>query len=82
MNRDELLAAVREELAVAAPDVPHDAPEDALLRSDLEVDSLALLELVARLEYRFETSVPDDDWPRLGSIGAIADYLAEARTGS
>jgi acyl carrier protein len=56
--------------------------EDASLRSDLQVDSLALLELVARLEYRFNTSVPDEDWPRLGSIGEIADYLLDSLVGS
>jgi acyl carrier protein len=78
VNRQELITAVREELATAAPDVPSDAAEDASLRSDLQVDSLAVLELVARLEYRFNTSVPDEDWPRLGSIGEIADYLADS----
>jgi acyl carrier protein len=82
MNRQELISLVREELAVAAPDVPPDVMEDASLRSDLQVDSLALLELVARLEYRFNTSVPDEDWPRLGSIGEIADYLLDSLVGS
>jgi acyl carrier protein len=82
MNRQDLITAVREELAVAVPDVPHDVPEEALLRADLQVDSLALLELVARLEYRFSVSVPDEDWPRLGSVGDIAGYLADCRTGS
>lgn len=82
MNRQELITAVREELAVAAPDLEADVPEDASLRSDLQVDSLAVLELVARLEYRFNASVPDEDWPRLGSIGEIADYLADSLVAS
>jgi acyl carrier protein len=82
MNREDLITAVREELAVAAAEVAPDAAEDLSLRSDLQVDSLAILELVARLEYRFGTSVPDEDWPRLGSIGQIADYLADSLVGS
>ena len=79
MNRDDLLAIVREELAVAAPDVPADAEESATFRGDLEVDSLAILEFVARLEYRFGVAVPDEDWPQLTSIGAVVDYLADAQ---
>ena len=76
MNRQDMLAIVREELCIAAPDVAPDADEMAALRHDLGVDSLAVLEFVARLEYRFNLSVPDDAWPQLTSIGAVLDYLA------
>ena len=77
MNRPEILSVIREELAVAAPDVPSDAdPADFGL--DLEVDSLAVLEFVARLEYRFGLAVPDDAWPGLTSIDAVADFLETA----
>ena len=79
MSRSEIVTAVREELSTAAPDAPADAPEDADLRHDLGIDSLAILELVARLEYRFEVAVPDDAWPWLTSIGAVADYLLETQ---
>ncbi len=71
----DVLAIARAELAVAAPDVPADAPPDAHLKHDLDVDSLALLELVARLEYRFSVCVPDEDWPRLTSLSAIVGYV-------
>ena len=78
MNKQEILAIVREQLAVAAPDVPADADETAEFRHDLEVDSLAILELVARLEYRFNVAVPDEDWPRLTSMAAVVDYIADS----
>ena len=65
MNRSEILSVIREELAVAAPDVPGDADPTAHLGLDLEVDSLAVLEFVARLEYRFGLVVSDDAWPGL-----------------
>lgn len=73
----DVLAVVRAELAVAAPDVAADAPSDADLRYDLDVDSLSLLELVARLEFRYSVAVPDDDWPQLTSIDAIVDYIRD-----
>lgn len=82
MNKQDLLTVVREELAVAAPDVPADADADADLRHDLDVDSLALLEFVARLEYRFSVSVPDEAWPQLTSITAVVDYLADVMVAS
>lgn len=75
MTRPSVLDIVREELAIAAPEVAPDAEESADLRHDLDVDSLATLELVARLEYRFSVSVPDDAWPQLTSIASIADYI-------
>lgn len=68
--------AIREEMAVAAPDLPDTFADDADLRADLGIDSLAILELVARLELRFGIAVPDEDWPQLSSVDAIADYLA------
>lgn len=82
MNKHDLLTVVREELTVAAPDLPADADADADLRHDLGVDSLALLEFVARLEYRFSVSVPDEAWPQLTSITAVVDYLADVMVAS
>jgi acyl carrier protein len=76
-DRTAVLERIRAELAVAAPDVAEDAPADADLRYDLGIDSLALVELVARLEYEYSIAVPDEDWQRLSSIGAITDYLLE-----
>ncbi len=77
MNRSEVLDIVRAELAVAAPDVPPDADPNAHFGHDLEVDSLAVLEFVARLEYRFGIAVPDEAWPGLTSIGAVVDHLEQ-----
>jgi acyl carrier protein len=75
-----VLAVVRAELAVAAPDVAADAPPDADLKYDLDVDSLSLLELVARLEYHYSVTVPDEAWPQLSSLSAIVDYVIAAST--
>jgi acyl carrier protein len=76
-SRTAVLERIRAELAVAAPDVAADAPTDADLRYDLNIDSLALVELIARLEYEYAVVVPDEDWQRLSSLDAITDYLLE-----
>ena len=80
LDRSTVLAVARLELLVAAPDVPADAPADAHLVRDLGVDSLGLLEFVARLEYRYGLSVPDADWPLLGTLDEVAGYVVD-RTG-
>ena len=79
---DEILATLREALVLVAPEVadvyradPASIPAAASLKDDLGVDSLSLLELVARAEYQFGLSVPDDDWPLLVSLDAIAMYV-------
>lgn len=77
MNRIEIMAVVREELAVAAPDVPSDADPAAHFGRELGVDSLAVLEFVARLEYHYGIAVPDDAWPGLTSLDAVVDHLEQ-----
>lgn len=79
MNRQETIDAIREELHAVFPNIPDDADENAGLRHDLDVDSLGMLEFIARLEYRFSVTVGDDDWPQMTTIGAIAGYLDGAR---
>jgi acyl carrier protein len=78
---DHVLAILRDELALVAPDVGRDVAADASLKHDLGVDSLSVLELVARIEYRFGLSVPDEDWPLLGSLDAIAAYVVAGGPG-
>ena len=82
MNRPEIMSDIREELAIAAPDVPPDADSAAHFGLDLQVDSLAVLEFVARLEYRYGIAVPDDAWPALTSMDAVADFLETALVGA
>ncbi|GAB2754445.1 hypothetical protein GCM10027020_03160 [Nocardioides salsibiostraticola] len=78
MNRTEMVAIVREELAVVAPDHREEVSETANFREDLGIDSLAILEFVARLEYRFNVAVPDDAWPQLVSIATTTDYFSDS----
>lgn len=57
----------------------HDAAEvvpDALLERDLDLDSLALLEIVIRAEDRFGIVLPDEV-PRLVTVGDVVTHIAE-----
>jgi len=74
---DTVLARLRAELAVLRPDIADDVPADALFRGDLEVDSLDVLELVARAEGAFGVVVPDDDWQEVASLASLTAYVVD-----
>jgi acyl carrier protein len=50
-------------------------------RSSLALRSLTVFEIVVAIEEQFGVSVPDDDLPRLNSVGAIVSYLRERAVG-
>jgi acyl carrier protein len=51
-------------------------PEDSL-RDDLGLDSLQTIELVYEVESAFDLQIPDEDFGRLTTIGAVVLYLDE-----
>jgi acyl carrier protein len=44
---------------------------------DTEMDSLALLELVAEIQRRTGLEIPDDDIERISTVADLAGYLNE-----
>ena len=73
--RDDALMFLRDELRLIRPTLPATWPDDARFKSDLGLDSLDLVELVARAEQRFERYIGDAELPSLVSLAAMADYL-------
>jgi len=72
---DALVVRLRAELATVRPDIAATAPQDALLKGELDVDSLDVLEFVARVEAAFGVVVPDEDWQHVASLRSLAEYL-------
>jgi acyl carrier protein len=66
----ELLAATVEDLSV------EEVGPDSSLKDDLGVDSLAMLELVAAIEDRWQIEVPQEEADRLTTVRQIAAHLA------
>ena len=76
MTRDELQALIKSELRSIQPDkLPADWCAHARLREDLALDSLDLVEMIARLEQATGVFVPDADVPQLATVHATAEYL-------
>ena len=76
-THDEMLDLLRAELHQVNAEIPRDLPTDRELIAELGLDSLDVVEFVARLEYRFRFVVPDDEWQQLATLDAIAAYALE-----
>lgn len=74
-DRTAIVAFLREEMRLVRPTLPETWPDAALFRSDLALDSLDLVELVARAEQYCRVYIGDEDLARLVSVDAMADYL-------
>lgn len=78
-DREVLILTLRDELCSSCRDLPPDIPADAHFRHDLGLDSLDLVEFIARIEAKFRVPVPDDAWEALASLERVADYVLERR---
>jgi len=45
------------------------------LREDLGLDSMAVIELLYKIEETFNLQIPDQDLPGLTTVGGVADYV-------
>ena len=56
------------------------------LRDDLGLDSMAVIELLYKIEETFDLQIPDQDLPALTTVGSVAAYVqrrvAQARPAS
>lgn len=80
-RREEIVGQLRVELRRIQPLLPEQWPSNALFQADLGLDSLDLVELVARIEQQHNRLIDDVDLPCFVSLDAIADYLC-ARKGA
>lgn len=74
---DDVLAFLVHELRTIRPSLPADWPPGARYKADLNLDSLDLVELIARIEQRYGLMVPDADLPQFVSLDATLGYLFE-----
>jgi len=75
-NEAEFRATIRRELrSIRRDKLPPDWNDDSHFRDDLGLDSLDLVEMVARLEQATGIFVPDEEVAQLESISATVDYV-------
>ncbi len=47
------------------------------LRDDLGLDSMAVIELLYKIEETFNIQIPDQDLPGLSTVGSVAAYVQQ-----
>jgi acyl carrier protein len=75
LSRDEIregLADILEEVAGVNPD---DVADDKSFTEDLDVDSLAMVEVVVAAEEKFGVKIPDDEVANLKTVGDAVSYI-------
>ena len=84
VTENEVLEEIRAQLKeIKVPGAETAKPDDTW--SELDVDSLDLVELVKALEDRFDITISDDDLKPIESVGAAIDLtmrLADEKEGS
>lgn len=78
MTKDELRAAIIEEIGNIAPEADlAGVPDDRDLREALDLDSMDIFNLVVALSKRLGIDIPDADAIRLVTLGGGTEYLAQ-----
>ena len=76
MTRDEVREAIVHILKDIAPDEDLSSiKDDALLRDQIDLDSMDFLDIVMELRKRFNIEVPESDYQELASMSSCIQYL-------
>jgi acyl carrier protein len=68
----EGLASILEEVADVSPG---DVTDDKSFVDDLDVDSLSMVEVAMAAEEKFGVKIPDDELPKLKTVGDAVQYI-------
>ncbi len=66
------LASILEEVADVSPS---DVTDDKSFVDDLDVDSLSMVEVAMAAEEKFGVKIPDDELPKLKTVGDAVKYI-------
>jgi len=76
MTRDEIRQAIVSILQDIAPDEDLSSiKDDAILREQIDLDSMDFLDIVMELRKRFNIEVPESDYQELASMASCIQYL-------
>jgi acyl carrier protein len=77
MEQETLIAQLRTELRTVKPKLPESIAPNDHFRQDWGLDSLELVEYVARIEQHYKILIPDEDLAALHSLYASAQYVQQ-----
>jgi acyl carrier protein len=77
MTRDEIRQAVVQAVTSVAPEIdPQALQADTVLRQELDLDSMDLLNVMIALHEKLGVDVPEQDYAKLSTLNGAVDYLA------
>jgi acyl carrier protein len=76
LDRDQVMAKVREHLSSELEVDPGRIEDSTRFKEDLDADSLDLYELVMELEDSYGVSVSEADAARIETVGDAVDFVA------
>ena len=72
---DEVRAGLAEILNEVADVDASDVTDDKSFTDDLDVDSLSMVEVAMAAEEKFGVKIPDDELPKLRTVGDAVNYI-------
>ena len=76
MNEQQIKDELQSILDTIVPGASLDELEpDDEIRETLDIDSFDFLRVIQKLEERLKVSIPESDYPRLETLGALLNYL-------
>ena len=73
---DEIRAGLASILEEVADVSPADVSDEKSFVDDLDVDSLAMVEVAMAAEEKFGVKIPDDELPKLKTVGDAVNYIS------
>ncbi|APU41858.1 MULTISPECIES: acyl carrier protein [unclassified Streptomyces] len=81
MTRDEIISGLAEILNEVADVEPADVTEEKSFIDDLDVDSLAMVEVIVAAEERFGVSLPEEELKELQLVSDIVIRIEKQLAG-
>ncbi len=75
-SADEIRAGLASILEEVADVAPTDVSDEKSFTDDLDVDSLSMVEVAMAAEEKFGVKIPDDELPKLKTVGDAVNYIA------
>jgi acyl carrier protein len=75
-SADEIRAGLAEILEEVADVKASDVSDEKSFTDDLDVDSLSMVEVAMAAEEKFGVKIPDDELPKLKTVGDAVAYIA------
>ena len=76
ISREDVIEKIREVVYECAPEL-EGTPlnEDTVINTDTGIDSMGFILLICRLEAVFDVKIPNRQWNKLQTLGAVADAI-------